>query len=197
MHHNTSSRARRSPSPHRGPAPRPPSRPVAPPASAADGRSSPQGSTTHASCPSPGTRSTSPRPAPAAPAPASRAPRATPASARPAPSPGSARACSRASVTGFPSLAAADGSGALGPADVVVAATEPVRRHDRARQRPGREGRARLGRPAAGTLVSGVFPNPGPRVYADIARSRPPTTPTAWGLTPTRPGSSGPAVASS
>jgi hypothetical protein len=72
-------------------------------------------------------------------------------------------------LSGLPSLAAEDGSGALGPADVVVtgqnhyAVTVGLGNDPAVKEELGAGGRL------LGTLVTGAFPNAGPRVTADIA----------------------------
>ena len=97
-------------------------------------------------------------------------------------------------LTGLPSMAAPDGSGAIGPADVFVVG--PTGRyavtvglgHDPAVKKELGWRARRLG-----TVVRGVLEHRGPRISADIASLRGGRrTRTGWGLTqPDRPGPPG------
>ena len=80
-------------------------------------------------------------------------------------------ACSGGSSRGLPSLAAEDGSGALGPADVRVLRRQPVHRDRRASATtpPSSEELGWRGR-RLGTVLRGAFPDDGPRIVANIAQ---------------------------
>ncbi len=72
-------------------------------------------------------------------------------------------------LSGLPSLAAADGSGAIGPADVVVTGQNQYALTIGLGNDPAVKEELGSGGHLLGTLVSGAFPNAGPRVNADIS----------------------------